>query len=180
MDNSFGGKMTKWLAIATAIGSITACGGSPTAPTPPAPPANIAGPYGANIIASSTCSANLPSETRTLGFFATVTQTGAAIQVQLVAHVPGAPSFTVSGTVSGQTVSFPSISFNEAVGRGATLLASGNASVGANGSITGTLSGTYQTPSGSSCNAANHQLEMVKLCEQKVDQGTVLLPCAGL
>ena len=77
-------------------------------------------------------------------------------------------------------VSFPSISFNEAVGRGATLLASGNASVGANGSITGTLSGTYQTPSGSSCNAANHQLEMVKLCEQKVDQGTVLLPCAGL
>ena len=175
--------MKKWLAIATAIGSVTACGGgssNPTAATPPAAPANIAGPYGANVIASSTCSANLPSETRTLGFFATVTQTGAAIQVQLVAHVPGAPSFTVSGTVSGQTVNFPSFSFSETIGQGAALVASGNASVGANGSITGNLSGTYQTPSGSSCNAANHQLEMVKLCEQKVDQGTVLLPCAGL
>ena len=174
--------MNKWLAIATAIGSLTACGGggSATAPTPPAPPANIAGPYGANIIASSTCSANLPSETRTLGFFATITQTGSAIEVQLVAHVPGAPSLTVSGTVSGQTVTFPSISFSETVGRGATLAASANASVGANGSITGTLSGTYQTPSGSSCSAANHQLEMVKLCETKVDQGVALLPCVGI
>jgi hypothetical protein len=183
MDNSFGGTMKRWLAIATAIGSVTACSGgssSPTAPTPPAPPANIAGPYGTNIIASSTCSANLPPETRTLGFFATITQTGAAVQVQLVAHVPGAPSFTVTGTVSGQTVTLPSISFGENIGRGATLVASGNASVGANGSITGILSGTYQTPSGSSCNAANHQLEMVKLCEQKVDQGTALLPCAGI
>src|SRR4051812_42088388 len=131
MDNSFGGKMKKWLAIATAIGSLTACGGGsgPSAPTPPAPPANIAGPYGANIIASSTCSANLPSETRTLGFFATITQTGAAVQVQLVAHVPGAPSVAVSGTVAGQTVNFPSISFSETIGRGATLVASGNASV---------------------------------------------------
>jgi hypothetical protein len=66
------------------------------------------------------------------------------------------------------------------VGRGAALVASGNASVGTNGSITGTFSGTYQTSSGSSCNAANHQLEMVKLCEQKVDQGTALLPCVGI
>jgi hypothetical protein len=184
MDDSFGGKMNKWLAITTVIGSLVACGrggsSSPIAPTPPAPPANIAGPYSANIIASSTCSANLPSETRALGFVATITQTGAAVQVQLVAHIPGAPSVTVSGTVSGQTVNFPSLSFSETIGRGAALVASGNASVGANGSITGTLSGTYQTPSGSSCNAANHQLEMVKLCEQKVDQGVALLPCAGI
>jgi len=183
MDNSFGGTMTKWLAIATAIGSLTACGGdtsSPTASTPAAPPANIAGPYGANVIASSTCSANLPTATRSLGFFATITQTGAAVQMQLVAHLPGAPSATVSGTVSGQTVNFPSFSLSETMGAGAALVASGNASVGANGSITGTLSGTYQTPSGSSCNAANHQLEMVKLCEQKVDQGVALLPCAGI
>ena len=122
----------------------------------------------------------MPSETRTLGFLATITQTGAAVQVELVAHAPGAPSVTVSGAVSGQTVTFPSISFNDTIGRGATLVASGSASVGANGTITGTLSGTYQTPSGSSCNAANHQLEMVKLCEQKVDQGVTLLPCVGL
>jgi hypothetical protein len=181
MDNSFGGKMTKWLAIAAAIGSLTACGGgssSPAAPT--APPANIAGPYNANIIASSTCSATLPLETRSLVFLATVTQTGAAIQVQLVAKAPGNPSVTVSGTVSGQTVNFPSFSFSQTMGNGAALVASGNASAGANGTITGTLSGTYQTSSGASCNAANHQLEMVKLCEQKFDQGVALVPCAGI
>ena len=169
----------KWLAIATAIGSLMACGGgssSPTAPT--APPANIAGPYSATITASSTCSANLPSETRALDFFATVTQTGAAVQVQLIAHVPGVPAVTFSGTVSGQTVNFPSFSFTETMGRGAALAASGNANVAANGlSITGTLSGTYQTSSGASCNAANHQLQLVKLCSQPTATGTALLPC---
>ena len=174
--------MNKWLAIATATGLLMACGGcssggSPTASTPPAPPANIAGPYGANLIASSACSANLPLEARTLGFFVTIKQTGAAVQLELVAHVPGAPTFTIAGTVSGQTVNLPSFSFSETVGRGATLTASGNASVGANGTITGTLSGTYQTPSGGSCNAANHQLEMVKLCPQPTATGTALVPC---
>ena len=168
--------MNKWLAMAAALGSLTACGGgSSTAPTPPAPPANIAGPYNANIIASSTCSANLPTDARSLGFVATVTQTGAAVQMQLVAHQGG--TITVSGTVSGQTVNFPSLSFSETIGRGASLVASVTASVGANGSITGTLSGTYQTPSGSSCNAANHQLEMIKLCPQPTPTGTALVPC---
>jgi len=174
--------MKKWLAIATAIGSLTACGGgsSPTAPTPPAPPANIAGPYNANVIASSTCSANLPSETRTLFFVATITQTGAAVQVELVAKAPGNPSVTVSGTVSGQAINFPSFSLSETMTHGVTLVASGNASVGANGSITGTLNGTYHTPSGASCNAANHQLELVKLCPQPTPTGSALLPCAGI
>ena len=168
--------MKKWLAIATAIGSLTACGGgsSPTAPT--TPPANIAGPYSATITASSTCSANLPFPV--LGFAATITQTGAAVQVQLQAHAPGAPSGTVSGTVSGQTVNFPSFSLNEAMGRGATLAASGNLNVASGGlSITGTISGTFQTPSGSSCIAANHQLELVKQCPQPTATGTVLVPC---
>jgi hypothetical protein len=169
------------LAIVMAIGSLVACGGgsgssSPTAPT--APPANIAGPYGATLTASSTCSANLPTETRALDFFATVTQTGAAVQVQLVAHVPGAPTVTLSGTVSGQTVNFPSFSFTAAMGQGAALAASGNANVAANGlAITGTLNGTYQTSSGASCNAANHQLQLVKLCSQPTANGNVLLPC---
>ena len=169
------------LTIAAVIGSLTACGGgnsSPTTPTPPAPPANIAGPYSANIIASSTCSANLPSETRALGFVATITQTGAAVQVQLVAHIPGAPSVTVSGTVSGQTVNFPSFSITQAMGNGAALTASGNVNVAANGlSITGSLNGAYQTSSGTSCNAANHQLQMIKLCLQPTSNGTALLPC---
>jgi hypothetical protein len=173
MDHTIG-KM-KWLAIATAIGSVTACGSSsPTAPT--APPANIAGPYSATVTAASTCSANLPFPI--LGFLATVTQTGAAVQVQLVGHAPGAPSGTVSGTVSGQTVNFATFPLSEAMGRGATLAASGSLNVASNGkSITGTLSGTFQTPSGLSCNSANHQLELIKLCPQPTADGTVLLPC---
>ena len=153
--------MMKRLAIATAIVSLVRCGGesSPTAPT--APPANIAGPYSATITAASTCSANLPFPV--LGFAATITQTGAAIQAQLIGHAPGAPAGTVSGTVSGQTLNFSSFSLSEAMGRGATLAASANLNVAANGlSITGTLSGTFQTPSGSNCNAGNHQFVMVK------------------
>ena len=167
--------MKKWLAVATAIGSLTACGSSsPAAPT--APPANIAGPYSLTVTAASTCAANLPFPI--LGFAATITQTGAAIQAQLIAHAPGAPSGTVSGTVSGQTVNFPSFPLNEAMGRGATFAASGNLNVASNGlSITGTLSGTFQVPSGSSCNATNHQLELVKLCSQATATGTVLAPC---
>jgi hypothetical protein len=180
MDNSSG--KIKWLAIATAIGSLIACGGSNggSSPTAPTPPANIAGSYSATITASSTCSANLPAAAWVLGFLATVTQTGAATQVQLIAHMPGAPSVTVSGSVSGQTVTFPSIPLSETMGGGAALVASGNASVAANGDIAGSLSGTYQTPSGSSCNAANHQLQMVKLCLKPTNDGTALLPCGSV
>jgi hypothetical protein len=167
----------KWLAITTAIGLLTACGGSggsPTAPT--APPANIAGQYSATITAASTCSANVPFPM--LGFFATVTQTGAAVQVELLAHAPGSPTGIVSGTVSGQAVSFASFPLTEAMGRGAALVASATGNVATGGlKITGTLSGTFQTPSGLSCNAANHQLEMVKLCSQPTSTGTALLPC---
>ena len=160
----------KWLAIAVAIASSIACSGgsgagNPTAPTPPVTNTNVSGSsaevggsYNGTITASSTC--NLPPEARVLGFTATITQTGAAVQVQLSS---GGSTVTVSGTVSGQTVNLPSFSFS-GVGRGAgvALIATGgNATVAANGSIAGTLSGTYQTPSGS-CNATNHQLQMVK------------------
>jgi predicted small lipoprotein YifL len=177
MHNWFGGTMKKWLAIATAIGSLTACGDSgPTGPT--APPANVAASYATKITASSTCSANLPTETRALDFLADITQTGSAVQVKLMAHVPGVPEITFSGTVSGQTVNFPSFTFTETMGRGAALAASGNANVAANGlSITGTLNGTYQTSSGASCNAANHQIQLVKLCLTPTATGTAMLPC---
>ena len=164
----------KRLAIAIAIGSVIACGSSPTAPTPAA---NIAGSYNLHITASSACSANLPSDARELLFVTTVTQTDATVQMQLSHHRGG--TATVSGTVSGQTVNFPSLSLGETMGLGATFVASGSASVGANGSITGTLSGTYQTASGSSCNAGSHQLQMVKLCLQQTPTGTAMLPCAG-
>jgi len=40
------------------------------------------------------------------------------------------------------------------------LSATGKANVAADSSIAGPLNGTYQTPSGTSCNAADHQLEL--------------------
>ena len=168
----------KRLAMAMAIGSVIGCSGcggdSPTAPTPPA---NIAGPYNLHINAASSCSANLPSDTRALLFVTTVTQTDAAVQMQLVHHRGG--TTTVSGTVSGQTVNFPSVSFGETMGLGTTFAASGSASVGANGTITGTLNGTYQAPSGASCNAGSHEIQMVKLCSQQTPTGTAMVPCVG-
>ena len=165
----------KRLAMAMAIGALMAC--SDNSPTAPTPPANVAGDYSATITASSTCSANLPAAAWVLGFSATITQTGSAAQVQLVAHMPGAPSTTVSGTVSGQTVNFPTFSLNETMGGGAALAASGNATVAANGDIAGSLSGTYQTSSGSSCNAANHELKLVKLCPKQTNNVIALVPC---
>jgi hypothetical protein len=170
--------MTKWLAIAAAIGSVTACSGgsssSPTAPT--APPANIAGQYSTTLTAASTCSANLPFPI--LGFFATVTQTGGTVQVELLAHAPGAPMGNVSGTVSGQNVNFASFPLTEAMGRGATFTGSAAGTVATGGlKITGTVNGNFQTPSGLSCNSANHQIELVKLCSQPTSTGTQLVPC---
>ena len=168
--------MKKWLALATVVGSLTACGDS--GPSAPTAPANIAASYGVTITASSTCSANLPAETRALEFLGNITQNGAAVQMQLIAHVPGVPELTLSGTVSGQTVNFPSFSFTQTMGRGAALAASGNANVAANGlSIAGTLNGTYQTSSGASCNATNHQIQFTKLCLQPTANGTAMLPC---
>jgi hypothetical protein len=167
----------KRLAIATALGFLTACSGdsSPTAPT--AQPANIAGSYDMVVTAASSCSANLPAETWALQFLATITQTDAAVQMQLVAKVPGVPEVTFPGTVSAQTVTFPNFTFPAPMGRGAALAASGSANVAANGlSITGNLNGTYQT-SAASCTAANHQLQLVKLCLQPTASGTALLPC---
>ena len=165
----------KRLALSMAIGSLIACGGG-DGPTASTPPADIAGSYNVHITASSSCSSSLPSESRALMFVSTVTQAGSSVQVQLVSH-RGATG-TVTGTVSGQTVNFPSLSLDENLGRGAMISGSGSASVvSANGSLAGTLSGTYQTSSGSTCNAANHQLEMVKLCSQATATGTALVPC---
>lgn len=167
--------MKKWLAIATAIGSLTACGGD-SGPTAPTAPANIAGPYSVTLTASPTCSGNLPFPL--LGFSATITQNGGAVQIDLQAHAPGLPSGTVTGTVSGQTLNFTSFALSEPMGRGATLTSTGNLNIASGAmKITGTLSGTFQTPSGLSCNATNHQIEMVKLCSQPTATGTALLPC---
>ena len=154
----------KWLAIVTAIASLVACrgGSGPTAPTPAATPANIAGSYDATLGASSGCSANLPPETRVLHYVANIAQTGAAVEVQLLAHVIW-NTVTVNGTVSGQTINFSSFSFSEiSTGGGIALVATGTAAVAPDGSISGTLSGTYQTPSGANCNAVNHPFHLAK------------------
>jgi len=149
------------LAIAAAIGSLTACGGgsTPTAPTN----ANVAGSYDLTITASSTCSANLPSEARVLHYVATVTQTGAAVQMTLQGHVIF-NSVTISGTVSGQSISFSTFAVNEiTTGDGVVLTTTGAANVGADGSITGNLNGIYQAPAAATtCTAGNHQIQMVK------------------
>jgi len=152
------------LAIATALGTLMswgmACGGgsTPTAPTP----ANVAGSYDLTITASSTCSGNLPSETRVLQYVANVTQTGAAVQVTLQGHVIF-NSVTISGTVSGQAINFSTFAVNEITeSDGVVLTTTGTANVGADGSINGILSGTYQTTSGTNCNTGSHQIQMVK------------------
>ena len=147
----------KWLVIGTAVASLMACGGSPSAPTPPA---NIAGSYNASVTASSTCSANLPSATQVLNYGAEVSQTGATALVQFLPH--GGSAVTATATVSGETINFPSVSFSGITPGGAVsfVATTGKANVAANGEITGTLSGTYQTASGTSCNAADHQLQM--------------------
>jgi hypothetical protein len=142
----------KWLAIATAIGPLMACGGGS---------ANIEGSYDVTITASTACSANLPSATRELNYVANVAQTGAVVQVTLLADVIW-NTVTVSGMVSGQTVRFSNFAFSEiTTGGGVRLVATGIAIIAADGSITGILSGTFQTPSGTHCNAANHQFQMV-------------------
>jgi hypothetical protein len=158
----------KWLAIAMAIGSLMACGGgsggsSPTAPTAAVANANIGGSYNLTITASSACAANLPSAARVLAYVADVAQTGAAFNAQLLAHVIWSHNAAVSGTVSGQTVAFATLSFSEiTTGGGVGLVSTGSATVAGNGTITGTLSGTVQTASGTSCNATNHQIQMTK------------------
>jgi hypothetical protein len=167
--------MKKWLMLAPALGLLAGCGGGPTVPTAPA---NIAGSYNVYVTASITCSANLPAESRTLEFLANIAQSDVIVQVQLIAKVPGVPEVSFPAAVSGQTVSFSNFSFTEPMGRGAALVASGNAGVAPNGlSMTGTLSGTYQASSGASCNATTHQLQFIKLCSQATPSGTALLPC---
>jgi hypothetical protein len=150
----------KQLTIALAIGSVIALGAcsSPAAPTP----AKIDGSYDLTLTASSACSANLPVETRVMKFIANVTQTTATFNVSLLAHVIFNSS-VVTGTVNDQTITFSTFSFSEITTAGGIAISStGTAIVAADGSITGTLNGTYQTPSGATCNAANHQVQMVR------------------
>jgi hypothetical protein len=158
--------MKRAILLATAIGSLMACGGSsPTAPTPPTP-ANIAGSYDLTLVASSTCSQNLPVETRVLKYVANITQTGTNNDLVIVT-LSGDVAFgevLIAGKITGQELKITQFTFSEqTTGGGIALLATGTATIAAaNGSITGTLSGVYQTPSGGSCNSTVHQIGLIK------------------
>jgi len=103
----------KRLAIGMVIGSLMTCDGCDGGPssTAPTPPANVTGAYAATITASATCSANVPAGAWVLKYAAIDTQTGAAVEVKLTQHQGSTVS--VTGTVSGQTINFPSLSFSE-------------------------------------------------------------------
>jgi hypothetical protein len=103
----------KRLAIGMAIGYLMACEGCDggSGATAPAPPANVAGDYTATITASATCSTDAPAGAWVLKYAATDTQTGAAVEVKLIRHQVS--TVTVTGTVSGQRITFPSLSFSE-------------------------------------------------------------------
>src|SRR5688572_21204739 len=106
----------KRLAIGMAIGSLMACDGCDggSSWTDPTPPANVAGAYAATITASATCSANSPAGAWVLKYTATDTQTGAAVEVKLTQQ---GSTVAVTGTLSGQTINFPSLSFGERTGK---------------------------------------------------------------
>ena len=161
----------KRLAIAMALGSLMACGGStPTTPTTPATPAtpapaNIAGSYDLTLIASPTCSQSLPPATRNLKYIADITQTG-TLNTLFIVTLSGDVAFgdvVISGGITGQEIKFGSFAISEkTTGGGIALVATGTANVAPDGSMTGTLSGIYQTPSGETCNSTVHQIQLVR------------------
>jgi hypothetical protein len=158
------------IVLSAAIASLMACDGSPTPPTPtptPTPtPVNIAGSYDLTLIASSTCSANLPVATRTLKYIANITQTG-TLNTLFIITLSGDVTFgeviISGGILNGNELKFGSFSFSEkTTAGGIALVATGTAAVSADGSINGTLNGIYQTPSGATCNSSVHQIGLVK------------------
>jgi hypothetical protein len=163
-------RATIWAVLVITVGASMACsGGSPTVPTPtptPTPtPANIAGNYDMTLIASSTCSDNLPAATRLLKYTANINQTG-SLNTLFIMTLSGDVSFgevLIAGGIDGQTLKINQFTFSEkTTGGGIAILATGTATVGANGTITGTLAGVYQTPLGASCNSTVHQIGLVK------------------
>jgi hypothetical protein len=146
-------------AIATAIGAVTACNGPTTPPTQT--PANIVGSYNLTVTASPTCSANLPADAREFKSIADIAQTAGNFTATLLGHVVFV-SVAVNGSVTGQTVTFSTFALNE-LSMGVVMSTTGTANVAADGSMTGTLNGTYQaTATGVTCTAANHQIKLVK------------------
>ena len=148
-----------------------ACDGStPTTPVPtptPTPaPANIAGAYDLTLTASSTCSQNLPAATHVLKYVANVTQTGTLNTLVIITLSADGIAFgevIISGAITGQELKITQFIFSEkTTGGGIALVATGTATVAPTGSITGTLTGVYQTPSGSSCTSNLHQIGLVK------------------
>jgi hypothetical protein len=155
-------------AISMAIGSFMGCGSSspttPTTPTTPTP-ANIAGAYDLTLAASQTCSQNLPAATRTLKYVANITQTG-ALNTLFIMTLSGDVAFgdvIISGGITGQELKIAQFAFSEkTTGGGIAMIATGTAAVNADGAITGTLSGIFQTPLGATCTSSTHGIQLIK------------------
>jgi hypothetical protein len=156
-------------ALAAAIGASMACGSSSnyTAPTTPAAPApaNIAGAYDLTLAVSQTCSQNLPPATRTLKYVANIIQTG-TLNTLFIMNLSGDVSFgdvIISGGITENVLKIAQFSFSEkTTGGGIAMIGTGTAVVAADGSITGTLSGIFQTPSAAACNSTAHGIQLTK------------------
>jgi hypothetical protein len=154
--------------VATAIAASTACGAAdPTTPTTPVvpTPANIAGSYDLTIAASQTCSQNLPVAARTLKYVANITQTG-SLNTLFIMNLSGDVAFgdvIISGGITENVLKIAQFSFSEkTTGGGIAMIATGTAVVASDGSITGTLSGIFQTPSAATCNSTAHGIQLTK------------------
>jgi len=159
-------------ALATAIGTSIACGSSssytapttPTTPTAPAP-ANVAGSYDLTIAASQTCAQNLPAATRILKYVANITQSG-TLNTLFIMNLSGDVSFggvNIGGAVSEKALNISNFAFSEkTTGGGIAIVATGTATIASDGSISGTLTGIFQTPTGDSCLSNLHGIQLTK------------------
>jgi hypothetical protein len=173
------------ILILAAATSVSACGGgsaSPTAPTsttppptsttplppapvptpPPAAPANIAGTYNLVLTASSSCAASLPAAGRVVRYVATVTQSGSQFQASLTGSTFSTALF--QGTVAGQTVTLSVVGIGDLnIGTiGLVITGRGTATVGTGGTISGTFDGSFNNLAGNSCNAFDHQFQLMR------------------
>jgi hypothetical protein len=157
-------------AIAMAAAASVACGSSspttPTTPTTTTPtPANIAGSYDLTLAVSQTCAQNLPPAARMFKYIATITQTG-TLNNLIIMTLSGDVAFgevVISGVVSDKEFKITQFAYSEkTTGGGIALIATGSAAIAADGSMTGTLSGIFQTPAAATCNSTVHGIQLVK------------------
>ena len=107
----------------------------------------------------------MPAATRTLTYGANVQQTG-TFNTLFIMTLSGNVTFgnaLITGGIIGQELKFGTFNISESTtGGGIAVIGNATAIVAADGTITGTISGVFQTPSGSTCASSAHQLKLVK------------------